>query len=127
MVKRVFADEHSGTKGAYFTKRQTYRRRKRMHNNYTSEHIESLIKAVLTLRSEDECRAFFNDLCTIKELQDMAQRLEVARMLREGKNYNEISTEIKTSTATISRVKNCLDYGTGGYRTVLERTDKKEK
>lgn len=96
-----------------------------MHNNFTSEPIETLLKAVLTLKTEDECRAFFNDLCTIKELQDMAQRLEVAGMLKAGKNYNEISSEIKTSTATISRVKNCLDYGTGGYRTVLERLDKK--
>ncbi len=84
--------------------------------------IRELYRAVLSLRTEDECSAFFQDLCTIKELTDMGQRLRVARMLTEGHNYVDITGATGVSTATISRVNKCLNYGDGGYRTVLERT-----
>ena len=84
-----------------------------------------LFRAILTLRSEDECRLFFDDVCTIKEIQDLSQRLEVASMLSEGKNYQEISRETGASTATICRVNKCLLYGDGGYKTVLDRLEPK--
>ena len=82
-------------------------------------------RAILSLQSEEDCRAFFEDICTIKEVQDIAQRLEVAFMLDEGKNYQEISKATGASTATISRVKKCLVYGSGGYRKALDRAKEK--
>ena len=85
--------------------------------------IRRLYRAILELKTEQECADFFNDICTIKELQDIAQRLEVACMLDEGKNYLEISALTGASTATISRVKKCLYYGSGGYRRALDRAD----
>ncbi len=81
---------------------------------------EKLIRAIVNIKDEAQCRAFLEDICTIKELQDIAQRLEVAVMLNEGKNYQEISRCTGASTATISRVKKCLVYGSGGYRAALE-------
>ena len=86
---------------------------------------ERLIRAISDIGSEAECRAFLEDICTIKEVQDIAQRLEVAFMLDEGKNYQEISKATGASTATISRVKKCLIYGSGGYRTALSRAKEK--
>ena len=70
-----------------------------------------------------ECAHFLEDLCTIRELQDLSQRLEVAQMLREGKNYQVISQRTGASTATICRVSKCLNYGDGGYETVLRRLE----
>ncbi len=81
--------------------------------------IKRLYKAVLALKTEEDCVSFFEDICTIKEVQDIAQRLEVACMLHEGKNYQEISALTGASTATISRVKKCLVYGSGGYRKAV--------
>ena len=81
--------------------------------------IKRLYRAILALETEDDCARFFEDLCTIKEVQDIAQRLEVACMLHEGKNYQEISALTGASTATISRVKKCLVYGCGGYRKAV--------
>ena len=81
-------------------------------------------KAVLSLKTEEECRPFFEDVCTIKEFQDLAQRLQVAFLLEEGKNYQEISKLTSVSSATISRVNRCLVYGDGGYRTVIGRVRK---
>ncbi len=77
--------------------------------------------AVLSLRTVEECQAFFKDVCTIKELQDLTQRLQVAVLLDQGRNYQEISRQTSVSSATISRVNRCLVYGDGGYRTVLDR------
>ena len=77
--------------------------------------------AVLSLKTAEECQAFFKDVCTIKELQDLTQRLQVAVLLDQGKNYQEISRQTSVSSATISRVNRCLLYGDGGYRTVLDR------
>ena len=79
---------------------------------------EQFYSAVLKLRTMDECRSFFDDVCTIKELQDLVQ---VALLLDEGKNYMEISRQTSVSSATISRVNRCLVYGDGGYRTVIKR------
>lgn len=95
--------------------------------NYYSEAVDALFKSILLLESEDECRAFFEDLCTIKELQDMAQRLETARLLYSGKNYQEISKQVGISSTTISRVSRCLNYGGGGYEKVIARLEEREK
>ncbi|MBQ7364134.1 MAG: hypothetical protein IJW46_00895 [Clostridia bacterium] len=83
--------------------------------------LDNLIKALLSLETEEECRAFLNDLCTIREISDMSQRYEVAELLKEGKNYQDISKKTGASTATISRVNRALVYGSGGYRTVLAK------
>lgn len=85
------------------------------------KNIEQFYNAVLTLETAEECAAFFDDVATIKELLDVSARLEVARMLDDGKVFNDISKETGASSATISRVNKCLEYGPGGYRTVLDR------
>ena len=83
--------------------------------------MRRLFAAVLRLESEEECAAFFEDICTSREVQDLSQRLEVAKMLHEGKNYIEISRETGASTATICRVNKCLQKGSGGYLAVFEK------
>ena len=88
-----------------------------------NQEARELFRAILSLSSEEECAAFFEDLCTIKEIQDLAQRYAVATMLRSGKNYQEVSKATGASTATICRVNKCLNYGSGGYRTVLDRVE----
>ena len=88
--------------------------------------VDELFEAILSLKSVEECYSFFEDACTVKEILDIAQRLKTARMLSEGANYQEINKETGCSTATISRVRRCLEYGAGGYRTVLDRVAKKE-
>ena len=82
---------------------------------------EQFYSAVLNLKTVEECRSFFDDVCTIKELQDLVQRFQVALLLDEGKNYVEISKQTSVSSATISRVNRCLVYGDGGYKTVIDR------
>lgn len=83
--------------------------------------IDQLFQAILTLETLEECYEFFDDLCTVNEMESMSQRLEVARMLRKGHTYNQIETETGASTATISRVKRCLNYGNDGYSLALDR------
>jgi len=83
--------------------------------------FKELYKAILSLENEEECRVFFEDLCTIKELETMSQRLEVAKMLLAKKTFNEIVAATGASTTTISRVNRCLNYGDGGYKKVIER------
>ena len=83
-----------------------------------------LFKAILGLETEKECVDFFEDLCTINELRDMSQRLEVARMLEAGDKYDRIEEATGASTATISRVKRCLKFGADGYVQVLSRMGK---
>ena len=80
-----------------------------------------LFEGILKLRSVEECYSFFTDICTIKELQAMTQRLQVAKQLYEGRNYNEVYQDTGVSSATICRVNKCLNYGDGGYKTVLDR------
>jgi TrpR-related protein YerC/YecD len=80
--------------------------------------------AVLTLESVDECYKFFEDVCTIKEILDIAQRLKAAKMLSNGSNYIEVCRETGMSSATISRVSRCLEYGAGGYELAISRTKK---
>ena len=85
------------------------------------EATRELFRVILSLKNEEECAAFFEDICTIKEIQDLSQRLQVATMLNRGEKYQHIEQETGASTATISRVNKCLVYGSGGYRTVLTR------
>ena len=83
-----------------------------------------LFEAILALRDQEECRAFFQDLCTVAELRAMAQRLEVAQLLDDGLIYNDILQRTGASSATISRVNRALQYGADGYKTVLPRLKK---
>lgn len=92
-----------------------------MNSKLRDEHIDLLFKAILTLDSVDECYDFFEDLCTIKELKALAQRLVVAKMLTEKKVYSDIVAETGVSTATISRVNRSLYYGNDGYKKIFER------
>lgn len=96
-------------------------------SGFHSEDMEKFYKAILSLKNENECAGFFEDICTVKELKDMAQRLGVAQMLRDGMSYQNVSAKIGASTATISRVNRCLMYGNGGYNTVLERLNNDRK
>lgn len=83
--------------------------------------IDRLFEAILLLENKEECYRFFDDICTIGEVQSMAQRLQVAEMLLAGYTYTEIAEATKASTATISRVKRFLNYGSDGYKTIIER------
>ena len=86
--------------------------------------FDDFFEAVLKLKTTEDCRNFFEDICTIKELQDISQRLEVASLLKQGRSYQDISKNTGASTATISRVSRCLNYGSGGYRAVIEKINK---
>jgi len=91
-----------------------------------SNFIDELFEAILELKDEEECYRFFDDICTVKEMQSLSQRLKVAKLLRENKTYNEIEEATGASTATISRINRCLVYGSDGYKMILERLEKKE-
>ncbi len=98
-----------------------------MNEKLRDAHTDRLFDAILLLRDREECYRFFEDLCTVAEIKALAQRLEVARMLKLGKTYTEISDETGASTATISRVNRCLNYGADGYQLILRRIEEKEK
>ena len=85
-----------------------------------SEQTDKLFKAILQLEDVESCYRFFEDLCTIKEIKDMSQRLDVARLLSKGLSYQEVADRTSVSTATIGRVKRCLEYGPGGYAIAIE-------
>ncbi|WP_186578460.1 YerC/YecD family TrpR-related protein [Aquibacillus kalidii] len=87
------------------------------------EHLDRLFDAILSLKDREECYRFFDDIATMSEIQSFSQRLQVAKMLKEGYTYHAIVEESSASTTTISRVKRCLNYGNDGYQMVLERTD----
>ena len=91
-----------------------------------SPELDDVFHAILSLQDLSECYRFFEDMCTINELQAMAQRWQVARQLDAGVTYQEISHRFNASTATISRVNRCLEYGAGGYRLLLDRVQQKE-
>lgn len=88
-----------------------------------SESMDRLFQSILNLQSLDECYDYFEDLCTVKELQDMSQRLETAILLAKGCSYQQITQQVDVSTATIGRVSKCLNYGAGGYRAVIEKLE----
>lgn len=88
---------------------------------------DALFDAILTLETREECYHFFEDLCTVKELSDMAQRLQVAKFLLDGSTYEQIVKTTEISTATISRINRCIQYGSGGYRETIEKSRTAEK
>ncbi len=85
------------------------------------EALRDLYRAIISLETEEDCQKFLDDLCTMPELHSLAQRFSVAKLLHEGKTFNEIMTEVGASSATISRVNRSLVYGSGGYREMLEK------
>lgn len=94
--------------------------------NFSSPSIDRFFESILNLRSVDECYKYFEDICTIKEIQNMAQRLDTAILISQGLNYQMISEKADVSTATVVRVGRCLKYGSGGYKTAIERLSSKE-
>ncbi|PRX32479.1 Trp operon repressor family [Orenia metallireducens] len=92
-----------------------------MNSKLQDEFTDQLFEAILLLKNKEECYKFFEDISTVNELKSLAQRLEVARMLNDGYTYEEIAETTGASTATISRVKRCLNYGADGYQLILER------
>ena len=86
-----------------------------------------LYEAIVSLRDVEECKKFFQDLCTVSELKAMEQRMEVAMLLDQGLIYSEILERTGASSATISRVNRCLHYGANGYRTIIPRLKEEEK
>lgn len=88
-----------------------------------SKQLDQLFDAILSLKTREECYKFFDDVATMNEVQALSQRFQVAKMLSEGKTYNEIERTTNASTATISRVRRCLDYGSGGYEMVINRLE----
>jgi len=83
-------------------------------NSRRNQTTDALFDAILSLETREECYNFFEDLCTVKEISDMAQRLEAAKMLLDGRTYDQIVKAVEISTATISRINRCIQYGSGG-------------
>lgn len=96
-------------------------------NVFETDSAERFYRAVLSLKSVEECRGFFEDICTIKEMADISQRLDTAFLLDEGMSYQKISAQLGVSTATIGRVNKCLNYGSGGYQTAIGRIKEESK
>ena len=86
-----------------------------------SDELDELFKGILLLESVDECYRFFEDICTINELLSMAQRLKIAKLLKDNIKWTEIEKETYASSATISKVSKCMNYGPNGYSLVLNR------
>lgn len=96
-----------------------------MSKKIQSEEVDNLFEAILSLENEQECYSFFEDLCTVNELQALSQRFAVAKMLKEKKTYLDIAEKTGASTATISRVNRALTYGNDGYELIIERLNKR--
>lgn len=97
-----------------------------MPSKLKDEKLDCLFRGILTLETVEDCYSFFEDLCTVSELQEMSRRMQAARMLRNNCVYTDIATRTGLSTATISRVNRCLKYGNDGYNKVLDRLDAAE-
>ena len=96
-------------------------------NPRRNETIDALFDAIISLETREECYDFFEDLCTVKEISDMAQRLEAAKLLLDGSTYEQIVKTVEISTDTISRINRCIQYGTGGYRQTIEKVREKQQ
>ena len=92
-----------------------------MPSKLKDEKLDCLFRGILTLETVEDCYSFFEDLCTVKEISDMAQRLEAAKLLLGGSTYDQIVKAVEISTATISRINRCIQYGSGGYRATIEK------
>ncbi len=88
---------------------------------FRNESIDRLFQTVLNLETIEECYEYFADICTIKEVQDMAQRLDTAILLSKGQSYQKIAEKVDVSSATIGRVSKCLNYGSGGYEKAIKK------
>ncbi|MFQ9509372.1 MAG: YerC/YecD family TrpR-related protein [Lachnospiraceae bacterium] len=97
-----------------------------MNKKIKTPAVDSLFRAILTLKDVEECYAFFEDVCTVNELLSLSQRYEVAMMLRAGNTYLEIAEKTGASTATISRVNRSLNFGNDGYDMTFERRKEEE-
>lgn len=95
-----------------------------MDNKIKDSNVDFLLEAILNLQTLEECYDFFEDLCTVTEIKAFAQRIVVAKMLRDKKVYSDIVSETGASTATISRVNRSLQYGCNGYEEIFKRMDK---
>ena len=84
----------------------------------------ALYAEILKLETLEECEKFFDDLCTINELEAMLQRIKAAKMLLEDKTFQEVISETKISSATLARVSKCIKYGDGGYKDILTKEKK---
>jgi len=91
------------------------------------ESVDRLFQTILNLETVEECYAYFEDICTIKEIQDMSQRLDTAILLSKGMSYQKIAEAVDVSSATIGRVSKCLNYGTGGYRKAIDKLSMEEQ
>ena len=91
------------------------------------ESVDRLFQTILNLQTLEECYAYFEDMCTIKEVQDMAQRLDTAILLSQGLSYQKIAEQVSVSSATIGRVSKCLHYGSGGYQSAIEKLSASEE
>ncbi len=85
------------------------------------EKFATLFEQIIKIEGLEECANFFDDLCTVKELEAMTQRIEAAKMLLDGKTYSEVMEKTEISSATLSRVSRCVHYGDGGYKSVIEK------
>ena len=92
-----------------------------MSKFFDKRNSDALYRAIVSIQTEEECRSFLEDLCTVSELKALAQRMDVAMLLDEGLIYSEILDKTGASSATISRVNRCLHYGAGGYKAVIPR------
>lgn len=92
-------------------------------SNLKNKEMDYLMEAILSLKDKEDCYRFFEDICTINEIKAIDQRLQVARMLKDGKTYTEVAKLTGASTATISRVNKCINYGSDGYNRVISRID----
>ena len=98
-----------------------------MNDRLKNQAMDDLFEAILCLETKEECYNFFEDLCTVLELKSISQRFQVAKLLNEKHVYSKIVDTTGASTATISRVKRSLDYGSDGYRIVFERMNSKKQ
>ena len=94
-----------------------------MASKIKDEKLDFLFQAILTLETVEDCYSFFEDLCTVSELQEMSRRMQAARMLRSNAVYADIAAQTGLSTATISRVNRCLKYGSDGYNKALDKLE----
>ena len=97
-----------------------------MADKIKDDKVEFLLKGIMSLETEDEFFNFFEDLCTVSEIQEMSKRFYAAKLLSDGRIYSDIAEETGLSTATISRVNRCLKYGSDGYVTALKRLDRRK-
>lgn len=83
--------------------------------------FNQLFQAILSINSIEECKSFFEDICTVQELEKMAQRLEAAKLLLQGQTYEQVIEKTSISSTTLSRVSRCIRYGNGGYKTIINK------